>query len=263
VIVINESPTEFIYESDEAPLSIAEAPEPGVQVPQAPLAEQVARPTSLAPEAGTSERRDDEVVEPPAYPPWANAGLSAGPSLHEMPFQRYPYARGPGLLRVNTAEPGASWLLELEPSVGQQDGVRAGLFDVRWLLENRFEVPGGVVALWEQDAWAVLSRWGVGYRFYQGPHLFARMEIGGRLWLDDVQTAVGCYAGFGLTAYVAKPLTLDFDTNVGVVGNARVLEGTAFIGIGWDRAALRAGYRALYVDEVSLSSPMIGVAGWL
>ncbi|MBN1608524.1 MAG: hypothetical protein JW940_17970 [Polyangiaceae bacterium] len=263
MIVIHESPTEVIYETSPAPLYLAEAPVPQELSPDAPVAGQSASPTYVVPEPQTPEVLDAEVVQPPVYPPWSRADLPAAPPLHRGPYQPYPYASGPGVLRRSTDAPGVSSLVELEPSVGQQDGVRAGLFDVRWLLEDRFEVPAGVVGLWEPGAWAVLGRAGVGYRFFEARRLLARVEGGGRFWLDDVEPAVGCYGGLGLSAYLVKPVTLDLDANYGVVGAARVFEGSAFVGLGWKRAALRIGYRALYVDDVSLSSPMIGVGVWL
>jgi hypothetical protein len=262
VLVINESPTEVFYEADPSPQYMAEETQPSVSIPQAPPAEQTSRAPSYPKDREIPQVLESEVVRPLAYPGGSGTGVPPAPSLRQGPYQAYPYASGPGLLRTNTAEPAVSSLVGLELSVGQQAGLRAALFDARWLLEDRFEIPAGAVALWERGAWAVLSRWGVAYRFYQGPRLFARAQIGGRLWFDDVQTAVGCFGGLGLTAYAVKPLVMDIDANVGVVGHARVFEGSAFIGIGWRRAALRVGYRALYVDELSLSSPMVGVGAW-
>jgi hypothetical protein len=179
-------------------------------------------------------------------------------------YQPYPYAIDPGLLALPTSRlQTASCLAELRISAGQQADVSAALVELRWLTPSRFEAAAGAVALWEDDVSAVLGRWGLAYRFYQGPHLFARVEGGGRAWVDDVQASPGWYAGGGLTGYVGKPWILDLDGSAGTVGAARVLEATALVGIAWKVLALRVGYRALLIDEVSLSSPMLGLGVWL
>ena len=89
------------------------------------------------------------------------------------------------------------------------------------------------------------------------------MGGGPRLWSDELRSDLGIHAGVGLTAYPVEPLVIDLDANLGMVGLARIVEASSFLGVVKSGVGLRAGYRALFVGEVNLGSPMVGLAMWL
>jgi hypothetical protein len=153
-------------------------------------------------------------------------------------------------------------LVEVEASGGRGAELNAALLELRWLMPARTELAASWLVLWEKGSWAGLGRFGPAFRFYQHPRLSARVEGGFRIWCDSVQARPGLYGGGGLTWYWAEPWISDLEASVGIVGEARVIEAAAFLGIAWKALALRGGYRVLVVDDVDLSTPMIGLAGW-
>lgn len=149
---------------------------------------------------------------------------------------------------------------------GHWDGLTRSGVAARLLTDTRFELDGRGLWLHEPASEApdaLLGDAHVAFRFAQSDALLLRMGLGVRFWSDRELEDIGLDALLGLDLFPVRPLVVSAQASAGNLGQAAVGSARIQLGVAFRRFELLAGVEWLWIGDVELSSPLVGMRLWL
>ena len=86
---------------------------------------------------------------------------------------------------------------------------------------------------------------------------------GVRFWSDRELEDIGLDALLGLDLFPVRPLVVSAQASAGNLGQAAVGSARIQLGVAFRRFELLAGVEWLWIGDVELSSPLVGMRLWL
>lgn len=183
-------------------------------------------------------------------------------------FQRYPGREGSGYwITGEDADGGRDVSLRPRVEFGSDfDDLERTAFGLELEHASRFGLALEW-ARWREDLGAGgtdeldLGELDVVYRFAQSSTAAFWSGVGLNVLDDELETDYGVNATYGAT-FLAAPLTLGFDSDLGTLGDATLTHLGFSAGFVLDRFELFAGYDSWDIDSARLTSWSLGLRGW-
>lgn len=183
-------------------------------------------------------------------------------------FQRYPGREGSGYWYTGEdADTGSKLSLRPRVEFGSDfDDLERTAFGLELEHASRFGLALEW-ARWREDLGAGgtdeldLGELDVVYRFAQARSAAFWSGVGLNVLDDELETDYGVNFTYGAT-FLAAPLTLGFDSDLGTLGDATLTHLGFSAGFVLDRFELFAGYDNWDIDSARLTSWSLGLRGW-
>lgn len=158
--------------------------------------------------------------------------------------------------------------LRLHAEGGAADlSLQRGGVGALWSGAHRFEVSGDLAGYLERNPdgsrdqlW--IARAAVSLLFAQSEYAQFRTGLGTRWMPDGDTTHRGWQFLYGLDLYPLRPVVVSLQGDVGALGGAWVTSGRGTVGAVVDQLEIYLGYEGFWIDDVDLSSWMMGVRLW-